>query len=103
MSMSSPVTQRLSSGGRPSDWHGKILPLREQARVTRDWMIRRLDAVLPEIMCREGLDMWIVNVREYNDGPLVMTLLPEPMLSARRRTILVFYRREDGSVECLLP
>jgi len=102
MSMSSPVTQQMIGGGRPSDWQGKILPLREQARVTRGWMIHRLDAILPEIMGREGLDMWIVNVREYNEGPLVMTLLPEPMLSARRRTILVFYRREDGSVERLI-
>lgn len=102
MQMSSPVTDQLIKGGRPSDWHGKILPLREQARVTKGWMVHRLDTILPELMKREGFDMWIVHVREYNEGPVVMTLLPEPMLTARRRTTLVFTLKDDGKVERLI-
>ncbi len=100
--MSSPVTEGLITGGRPSAFAGKILPLREQGRVTKGWLIERLDTVLPELMAREGLDMWLVVVREYNEGPLVMTFLPSPMLTARRRTILVFNRRPDGTVERLI-
>jgi len=102
MAMSGAATEQLLTGGRPAAWEGKILPLREQARVTKGWLIDRLETILPELMARAGLDMWLVNVREYNEGPLVMTLLPSPMLTARRRTILVFARRADGSVERLI-
>ena len=79
----------------------KILPLRDRARVRNDWLKERLETVIPEIMGREGFDMWIIAAREYNEDPVIMTLLPEPSMAARRRTILVFNRQADGSVERL--
>ena len=79
----------------------KILPLRRQFDVQNDWLRERLDTVLPELMAREGFDMWLVIAREYNEDPVVMTMLPQPEMSARRRTILVFHRQADGSVERL--
>ena len=45
--------------------------------------------------------MWIIVAREYNEDPVIMTLLPEPAMSARRRTILVFNLKKDGTVERL--
>ena len=74
-----------------------ILPLRSRSKVRNAWLKQRLDEVLPEIMRREGLDMWIVIAREYNEDPVIMTLLPEPAMSARRCTILVFCLNPDGS------
>jgi len=79
----------------------KILPLRQRAAVRNAWLRQRLDEVLPDIMSREGFDMWIVVAREYNEDPVIMTLLPEPAMSARRRTILVFNLDQDGSLERL--
>jgi len=79
----------------------KILPLRARAQVRNAWLRHRLDEVLPELMQREGFDMWIVVAREYNEDPVIMTLLPEPAMAARRRTILVFSLQADGSLECL--
>jgi hypothetical protein len=79
----------------------KILPLRARAEVRNAWLKQRLDQVLPAIMKREGFDMWIVDAREYNEDPVLMTLLPEPAMSARRRTILVFGFNPDGSVDRL--
>jgi hypothetical protein len=79
----------------------RILPLRARADVRNKWLRERLETVLPELMVREGFDMWIVAAREYNEDPVIMTLLPEPAMAARRRTILVFSRRQDGSVERL--
>ncbi len=93
---------RLPAGGRASDWQGKLLPLRQQAAITDRWLRQRLETVLPEVMAREGFDMWIVTGREYNEDPVLLTLLPANMMSARRRTILVFSRRGDGSVERLI-
>jgi hypothetical protein len=78
-----------------------ILPLRARAERRNAWLRRRLETVLPEIMRREGMDMWIFAAREYNEDPVIMTLLPEPAMAARRRTILVLTRRPDGSVERL--
>lgn len=79
----------------------KILPLREQAEVQNGWLKQRLETVLPEVMAREGIDMWLVVAREYNEDPVLMTLLPKPWMSARRRTILMFTLREDGTAERL--
>ena len=56
---------------------------------------------MPEIMRREGFDLWIVEAREYNEDPVIMTLLPEPAMAARRRTILVFSLRDDGTCDRL--
>jgi hypothetical protein len=79
----------------------RVLPLRQRAELRNAWLRQRLDALLPELMAREGFDMWIVAAREYNEDPVIMTLLPEPAMAARRRTILVFSRRPDGGVERL--
>ena len=56
----------------------RILPLRTRAVVRNDWLKQRLDTILPALMAREGFDMWIVAAREYNEDPVIMTMLPEP-------------------------
>jgi hypothetical protein len=78
-----------------------IEPLRAQAERRKHWLHERLNNLLPELMRRENLDCWIVVAREYNEDPVIMTLLPAPAMSARRRTILLFLRKPDGQVWCL--
>jgi len=78
-----------------------ILPLRQQAQITDHWLKIRLDTIIPEIMERENFDMWIIACREYNEDPVIMTMIPATSMSARRRTILVFARQADGTVERL--
>jgi len=73
----------------------KILPLRERMRVYNEWLMKRLEQMLPGFMDETGIDMWLVIAREYNEDPVIMSLLPEPNLYARRRTILVFHRKPD--------
>ncbi|MDP2871604.1 MAG: Xaa-Pro aminopeptidase, partial [Bacillota bacterium] len=91
-----------SCGFAPADaYRAKVLPLRAQSDVRNRWLRRRLETVLGEVMAREGFDMWVVSAREYNECPVIMTLLPEPSMAARRRTILLLTRREDGTVERL--
>ncbi|MFW3172699.1 M24 family metallopeptidase [Geodermatophilus sp. CPCC 206100] len=72
------------------------LPLREQADVRDRWLTQRLLDLLPGLMDRAGIDLWIVVGREYNEDPVLATLLPATWLSARRRTILVLHRSDDG-------
>lgn len=69
----------------------QALPLREQARVVNELLADRLNNLLPLLMEKNGIDMWIVISREYNEDPVLKTMLPAEWLSARRRTILVFY------------
>jgi Xaa-Pro aminopeptidase len=68
-----------------------ILPMRERAHLIDDLLQERYETVLPQIMRRAGVDMWIVAAREYNEGPVIKTLLPATWIAARRRTILVFH------------
>lgn len=79
----------------------RILPLRMRSEVRNRWLKERLEVFLPSLMKTEGFDMWIVIAREYNEDLVVMTLLPEPQMYARRRTILLFTLKNDGSVERL--
>jgi Xaa-Pro aminopeptidase len=66
-------------------------PLREQDRVRQEWLRLRLTRVLPELMRRHGVDMWIVACREYNEDPAFFSLVSPRVMAARRTTILVFH------------
>jgi hypothetical protein len=69
----------------------QILSLREQAKLTDEILADRFSNLLPSLMERENIDMWVIISREYNEDPILKTMLPAEWLSARRRTILVFY------------
>ncbi|WP_073177205.1 M24 family metallopeptidase [Flagellimonas flava] len=70
----------------------QILPEVERARVVDEILEERFTYLLPKLMDQTGIDMWILISREYNEDPVLKTMLPATWLNARRRTILVFYR-----------
>jgi Xaa-Pro aminopeptidase len=70
----------------------QILTLREQSRVIDEILAERIENLLPVLMDRTGIDMWVIISREYNEDPVLKTMLPSTWLSARRTTMLVFYR-----------
>jgi Xaa-Pro aminopeptidase len=69
----------------------RVLTHREQAPLVKNWILKRFDTVLPMLMEREGIDMWIIVSREYNDDPVFRSMAPLTTYSSRRRTILVFH------------
>ena len=73
-----------------------ILPLRKRAAVIDRWLERRLETIAPEVMRREGVDLWIVAAREYNEDPVIETMLPSTYMAARRRTVLILHDRGPG-------
>ncbi|MEZ4455683.1 MAG: M24 family metallopeptidase [Gemmatimonadales bacterium] len=74
--------------------------LREQAELQQRWLELRLTRVLPDLMRRYGVDMWVVPMREYNEDPTFTSLVSPTTFAARRRTIYVFYDRgAAGGVE----
>src|SRR5262249_26774775 len=71
----------------------RLPPLREQDQIRQDWLKLRLERVLPALMRRHGVSMWLVVSREYNEDPAFFSLVSPSVMHARRRTILVFYDR----------
>ncbi|WP_099018092.1 M24 family metallopeptidase [Marinicella litoralis] len=69
----------------------KILPLKTQAAVIDRLLEDKVQTVLPQLMRDNNIDMWIVMAREYNEDPVIRTMLPAIWHAARRRTILVMY------------
>jgi Xaa-Pro aminopeptidase len=69
----------------------QVLSVREQAKLVNEILDERLNNVLPLLMERTGVEMWVIMSREYNEDPVLKTMLPAEWLNARRRTILVFY------------
>ena len=81
-----PVGARLTpSATRP------LGTLREQSAVQQEWLRYRLDSVLPALMRRHRVAMWVVPMREYNEDPVFWSLVSATTFFARRRTIYVFY------------
>lgn len=79
-----------------------ILTVKEQARVIDEILADRFNNLLPQLMDDTDIDMWILISREYNEDPVLKTMLPATWLNARRRTILVFYRdKANDTIEKL--
>lgn len=76
-----------------------LLTERERARVVNEILEDRLDNLLPKLMEREGIDLWVLISREYNEDPVMKTILPSTWLSARRRTIMVFYNKGKEGID----
>ena len=73
-----------------------ILSMRDRAVVMDQWTENRLDNLVPELMRRDGVDMWVLVAREYNEDPVLLTMLPATWQSSRRTTILVFFDPGNG-------
>jgi Xaa-Pro aminopeptidase len=73
----------------------QVKPLREQAVMINEVLADRFNNLLPTLMDKANIDCWVLITREYNEDPIIKTMLPAEWLSARRRTILVFYRNKQ--------
>lgn len=68
----------------------------------QQWLKARLERVLPALMRKHKVQMWLVICREYNEDPVFFSLVSPTVFAARRRTIYVFYDRgEEKGIERL--
>jgi hypothetical protein len=65
--------------------------LRSQAAEQQRWLDARMKNVLPALMKKHGVEMWVVPMREYNEDPVFSSMVSPTTFAARRRTIYVFY------------
>ena len=69
-----------------------ILSLKDRAEFINKLQQERFNNLLPSLMEKTNIDMWVLITREYNEDPIIKTMLPPTWLNARRTTILVFSR-----------
>ena len=74
----------------------RVLTHREQNQLVTPWIKKRFDTLLAGLMTREGIDMWIIPTREYNEDPVFASMAPLTYYASRRRTILVFFNPGGG-------
>ncbi len=84
----------------PARYH-PLPTLREQAVEQQEWLRLRLTRVLPELMAEYDVDMWILSMREYAEDPVFGSITSPTTFAARRRSIYVITRQEDGTLERL--
>jgi hypothetical protein len=80
------VLPALVSSGQPAHYPDpaqRVLTHREQAPLVKAWIAKRFDTVLPQLMTREGFDMWVIVSREYNDDPVFRSMAPLTTFSVR--------------------
>jgi len=73
-----------------------VLSMRDRAAVIDRWLEARVQTVLPMLMRRTGIDLWVIVSREYNEDPVIRTMLPSDWHAARRTTILLIHDRGEG-------
>tara|TARA_B110000116_G_scaffold177691_1_gene153812 strand:+ start:8425 stop:9786 length:1362 start_codon:yes stop_codon:yes gene_type:complete len=94
--------QKVTTGEETTVASYQPLPtLREQAVEQQEWLQIRLDRVLPKLMQEYNTDMWILSMREYAEDPVFWSITAPTTFAARRRSIYVFTKRDDGTVEKL--
>ena len=78
----------------------QILSEKDRAVLKDELLEDRFENLLPQLMDDANLDMWLLISREYNEDPVLKTMLPARWLNARRRTMILFYRnKKQNTIE----
>jgi len=84
----------LSAYGQQQMPH--VLSLKERAVVMDEILEDRLANLLPKLMEEQGVNLWLIITREYNEDPVFWSMRPSTWINARRRTIIAFYQPSPG-------
>ncbi len=76
----------------------QILPLKQRAEFIDSITEKRVTQLMPKLMESSGIDAWLLISREYNEDPILKTMLPATWLSARRTTIFLFVLDQNKAV-----
>jgi len=73
-----------------------IMSMEKQVEMYNSNLEWKIDNVLPEIMRREGLEMWLIICFENDTDPVYQTMNTWPGDNARRLSILIFHDSREG-------
>ena len=91
----------IGTGTKRESEQINILPVEKQAALMNEILLWRLEHIIPTVMRREGIDMWLLINRENNEDPLYLTMVPQPNMTARRRFLMFFDGGENKTIERL--
>lgn len=86
-----PRTAQVAAPRQPAAARRPFGTQRELAAMQQTWLQKRLDAFVPGLMRKYGIDFWVVTMREYNEDPVFNSITSPETMAARRRTIYVFF------------
>ena len=69
--------------------------LREQAAEMKDWISYRENFILPALMEKHGVDVWLMSMKEYTEDLVFFSVAQEYQFHARRRTVVIFTRYSE--------
>jgi len=78
-----------------------VLAYRDRVEPENRHLHQRIENLLPKLMAETEIDMWLVINREYAEDPVFFSLVPQPTFAARRTTMLIFNRLDNGNLEQL--
>ena len=78
-----------------------ILPLRKQYEIQDGILKDRLENLMPKLLKEQGVEMWLVICREYNEDPEYKSLTPSLVKTASRLSCLAFSIDKDGNYEAI--
>ena len=70
-----------------------VVAFADRPEVENRLLEERLEQLLPRLMREQGIDLWLVIAREYNDDPVFLSLVPNRRITATRTTMLLFQDR----------
>ncbi len=78
-----------------------ILPLKKQYEIQDEILKDRLESLMPKLLKEQGVDMWLVICREYNEDPVYKSLTPSLVKTASRLSCLAFSIDKYGNYEAI--
>ena len=90
-----------SAGDAAGTGGGRVLPVREQARVIREVLEKRLAIVLPLAMREVGFDMWVILCQEDDPDPVFASMMPMDTWCPILQMLVLCDRGAAGGVERL--
>ncbi len=89
------TTARLALPGKTAS---PLLPLREQAAIGKEWTDYRTEVVIPQLMEKHNVDMWIMSMKEHGEDVVWRSFTQPIETYARRRTVYVFTLKDGAQV-----
>ncbi len=90
-----PTNARLALPGKTAT---PLLPLREQAAVGKEWTDYRTEVVIPQLMEKHNVDMWIMSMKEHGEDVVWRSFTQPIETYARRRSVYIFTLKEGAQV-----
>lgn len=69
--------------------------LREQAAIEQSFTDERVSTVLPMLMRKHGVKLWLISQRESGEDNVFWAVKSAVQFTARRRTVIIFYDNGD--------